>query len=101
MNLLLSHKADVKYQGGDQNNTALHVAVELGDVRAVKTILTHCIKHQNESELQECLFKENKSGEIALTMATRLSKDQSGDSPAAEVLALLTDKHNLCKQKED
>ena len=39
---MLLDKADIWYQGGDNQNTALHIAVKEGDMPSIETILEFC-----------------------------------------------------------
>ena len=40
--MLLKNGADITFQGGDNLNTALHFAVEKGDIQSVNALLDHC-----------------------------------------------------------
>ena len=59
--MLLKNGADITFQGGDNLNTALHFAVEKGDIQSVNALLDHCkVKLPNE-KINEFLYLKNKS----------------------------------------
>jgi len=74
MRHLLQHGANVLQKQGASQNTALHLACELGDLDAVKILLS-AVNARTSDALLEI---QNKDKETPLAMSQRLA-DQRGD----------------------
>jgi hypothetical protein len=65
----MKNGANLKAQGGDQNNSALQISCMLGDLRSVRAFMDYMQSSQQEDIWTEILFLQNKVGECALDLA--------------------------------
>jgi hypothetical protein len=101
----LKNGANLKAQGGDQNNSALQISCMLGDLRSVRAFMEFMQISQQEDIWTDILFLQNKVGECALDLAKkRLYEVQQKESKEvvelnnlseiSEIVKLLTEKHS-------
>ena len=58
--MLLENGADIWFQGGDNQNTVLHLAVKEGDIPTIDTLLDYCKTELTNAKTREFLHLENK-----------------------------------------
>ena len=66
-NSFFSKSDYIQFPNRENGNNALHIAIEMGDVQVVRTLLKH-IQH-NVNELKQCLQAKNRWGSTALHIA--------------------------------
>ena len=67
---LLANGADLKHQGGDQQNSALHSACAKGDISTLHAILEYCRREMAKSEqVHEFIYLKNRKGKTAFEVA--------------------------------
>ena len=78
--ILLEKGANITFQGGENSNTALHFAVEKGDILSVNALLEHCKTKLTIDETNQFLHLKNKSGMTVLELAKHVCNDKRDDS---------------------
>ena len=99
--MLLDYGADIWFQGGDNQNTVLHIAVKEGDMPSISTILGYCKTKLTSATTREFLHLENKQGLNILQLAQKECDESPKETTRRQIFQLLREQDEAHQQKID